>query len=63
MQQTIPLHTINPTDEERYKMLKFLLKLDNRVGDFDEIIKLMSPPEDIETICSKLQGKASKSLL
>ncbi|MBZ4663177.1 MAG: FAD-binding protein [Caloramator sp.] len=60
MQQTIPLHSFNPTDEERHKMLKFLLKLDNRLNDFDEIIKLMSPPEDIETICSKLQGKGVK---
>ncbi|CDF58396.1 flavin monoamine oxidase family protein [Thermobrachium celere] len=60
MQQTIPLYTSNPTDEERYQTLKYLLKNDNRLEDFNNIINLMSPPEDIEKICSKLQGKGIK---
>jgi len=40
----------NPSDLNRYKMLKNMLKSKNREEDLENIIKLMSPPEDINNI-------------
>jgi monoamine oxidase len=40
----------NPTDEERYKMLKITLEKVRRMEDFDNIVELLSPPRDITTI-------------
>lgn len=57
---SIPLQVPNPTDDERHIMLRFLLSIDNRLNDFNDIINLMSPLEDIEKICSKFQGKGKK---
>lgn len=44
------IQPINPTDEERYKMLQITLEEVNRVEDFYNIIELLSPPSDITTI-------------
>lgn len=41
---------INPTDEERHKMLKITLEEANRTEDFDNLVELLSPPKDITTI-------------
>lgn len=40
----------NPSDLNRYEMLKNMLKIKNREEDLENIIKLMSPPEDINNI-------------
>lgn len=40
----------NPTDEERYKMIRMTLEKVNRIEDFDNIIELLGPPKDITTI-------------
>lgn len=42
----------NPTDEERHKMLKIALEKENRIGDFNNIVRLLGPPWDISTILS-----------
>lgn len=44
------IQPINPTDEERYKMLQIALEEVNRLEDFYNIIELLSPPKDITTI-------------
>lgn len=44
------IQPINPTDEERYKMLQITLQEVNRLEDFYNIIELLSPPKDITTI-------------
>lgn len=44
------IQPINPTDEERYKMLEITLEEANRMEDFYNIIELLSPPKDITTI-------------
>jgi monoamine oxidase len=44
------IQPINPTDEERYKMLQMTLEEVNRPEDFYNIIELLSPPKDITTI-------------
>ena len=51
---------INPTDDERYNMLKISLEKTNRLEDFDNIVKLLSPPADITTIISPKQCKGLK---
>lgn len=60
MKIQIPYQVSSPTDVERHEILKFFLKSDNREEDFDEIIKLLSPPQGIEKIASKEQGKKFK---
>ena len=40
----------NPTDEERYEMLRITLQKVKRLEDFDNIVELLSPPKDITTI-------------
>ena len=44
------IQPINPTDEERHKMLKSVLEEANRIEDFDNLLELLSPPKDITTI-------------
>lgn len=44
------IQPINPTDEERYKMLQITLQEVNRLEDLYNIIELLSPPKDITTI-------------
>ncbi|WP_411678878.1 flavin monoamine oxidase family protein [Clostridium thailandense] len=46
-----PYQINNPSDCERYEMLKYILKMQNRSEDLNNIIDLMSPPEDITKIC------------
>lgn len=41
----------NPSDDERYNMLEYVLKNQKRVDDINNIIELMSPPTDITNIC------------
>jgi len=56
----IPYQADNPTDALRHEMLKYLLNLDGRLEDFDYILKLLSPPPDITTICKKGCGKNTR---
>lgn len=51
---------INPTDEERHKMLKIALEKAERIEDFDNIVKFMDPPADITTITWKGVCKGCK---
>lgn len=44
------IQPINPTDEERYKMIQIALEEVNRLEDFYNIVELLSPPQDITTI-------------
>lgn len=60
MKNEVPYQVPNPTDVERHAILRFFLKSDNREEDFHEIIKLLSPPPNIEKIASKEQGKKFK---
>ncbi|KAB3538623.1 NAD(P)-binding protein [Alkaliphilus pronyensis] len=39
-----------PTNDERYRMVKMALEVNNRLEDFDNIIQLLSPPSDILSI-------------
>lgn len=48
---------INPTDEERHRMLKLALEEANHIEDYDNLIELLSPPKDITTILSPGQCK------
>lgn len=54
---TIPYQSDNPTDEQRHAMLKFLLTIDRRPEDFENLKELLGPPPDIKTICPKGYGK------
>lgn len=49
---TIPFQPNNPTPEERYKLLSFVLDTVGRPEDLDNVISLSSPPPDITTIAS-----------
>lgn len=51
---------INPTDEERRKMLKITLEEANRMEDFDNLIELLSPPKEITTIADPGSCKGIK---
>jgi monoamine oxidase len=53
----VPYQVDNPTDEDRYSMLKYILSTSNRPEDFQNIIELLNPPPDITTICPKRKGK------
>lgn len=47
----IPLNLVsNPTDEQRYEMLRLDLTAAGRPEDFENIIQALSPPEDITSI-------------
>ena len=50
----------NPTDEERWKMLRMTLQEVNRIEDFDNIVELLSPEKDITTILAPGSGKGIK---
>jgi monoamine oxidase len=56
----VPYQVGNPTDEDRYSQLKYTLDTAGRPEDFDDVIDLLKPPEDITTICPKGCGKNSK---
>ncbi|AGF55737.1 monoamine oxidase [Clostridium saccharoperbutylacetonicum] len=46
-----PYQIDNPGECERYTMLEYILKMQNRLDDLSNIIDLMSPPKDITDIC------------
>eukprot|EP00831_Metopus_contortus_P063750 TRINITY_DN563_c0_g1_i5.p2 TRINITY_DN563_c0_g1~~TRINITY_DN563_c0_g1_i5.p2 ORF type:complete len:308 (+),score=34.51 TRINITY_DN563_c0_g1_i5:2549-3472(+) len=50
----------NPSQSDRYMMLEYILKIQNRLDDLNNIIDLMSPPEDITNICFKGEAKNAK---
>ncbi|MDV4151105.1 NAD(P)/FAD-dependent oxidoreductase [Clostridium sp. AL.422] len=47
----------NPSDYDRYITIENELKKEGRIEDIENIINLMSPPEDIRSICKSEQGK------
>lgn len=51
---------INPTYEERLKMLRIALEEGNHIEDFDNLVELLSPPKDITTINSAANCKGLK---
>lgn len=50
----------NPSDYDRYNILKDELKKENRIEDLENIIRIMSPPEEIINICKSELGKNIK---
>ena len=46
-----------PSDYDRYIILENRLKEENRTEDLENIIKLLSPPKDITSICTSNNGK------
>lgn len=44
------IQPINPTNEERHKMLRIALEEANHLEDFDNLVELLSPTKDITTI-------------
>ncbi|HEY5524690.1 MAG TPA: amine oxidase, partial [Clostridium sp.] len=44
------IQPINPTEEERHKMIKIALEEGNHPEDFQNLVELLSPPRDITTI-------------
>ncbi|MDR5585963.1 MULTISPECIES: FAD-dependent oxidoreductase [Clostridium] len=54
------IQSLNPSNEERYKMLKTALEKSNRIEDFDDIISALAPPNDITTIASPKDCKEIK---
>lgn len=50
----------NPSDDERYNMLEYILKDQKRVDDINNIVELMSPPTDINNICPSGYAKDIK---
>ncbi|GAA0076594.1 FAD-dependent oxidoreductase [Clostridium sp. CTA-5] len=46
-----PYQIDNPGECERYTMLEYILKMQNRSDDLENIIDLMRPPENITNIC------------
>jgi len=44
------IQPINPTNEERHKMLRLALEEANHLEDFHNLVELLSPPKDITTI-------------
>jgi monoamine oxidase len=51
---------INPTYEERLKMLRIALEEGNHIEDFDNLVELLAPPKDITTINSAANCKGIK---
>jgi monoamine oxidase len=45
-----PIQPRNPTNNERYNLLQYALLEANRMEDFSNVIKLLSPPPDITTL-------------
>lgn len=58
--QEIPFQVDNPTNEDRYSQLKYLLAVEGRPEDFDFILEALKPPKDITTICTEECGKNIK---
>lgn len=58
--QEFPFQVDNPTNEDRYNQLRYLLTAEKRPEDFDYIIEALKPPPDIRTICSNQCGKGVK---
>lgn len=58
--QQIPFQVDNPTNEDRYEQLRFVLTAGRRPEDFENIISILSPPKDIREICSGPCGKGVK---
>ncbi len=50
----------NPSDNERYELLKLALSAVNRSKDFDNIIQFMSPPPPITSIMPKMALKGKR---
>lgn len=50
----------NPTDEERYRMVKDSLKEVNRIEDFNNIIELLGPPPEITKLTKRKNFKDIK---
>lgn len=55
-----PVMPNNPADEDRYELLKLALDRGNRLEDFDNIIKLLSPPPEITSIAPPGYFKGKK---
>jgi monoamine oxidase len=55
-----PFQVDNPTDEDRYTQLKYILTAEERPEDFDYIIDALKPPSDITTLCPNQCGKDIK---
>lgn len=51
---------INPTYEERLKMLRMALEEGNHIEDYENLVELLSPPKDITTINSSKNCKGIK---
>nr|WP_253197781.1 FAD-dependent oxidoreductase [Clostridium gasigenes] len=54
------IQQINPTYEERLKMLRIALEEGNHIEDFDNLVELLGPPKDITTISSPEHCKGLK---
>jgi monoamine oxidase len=54
------LNEENPTDIQRHKMMKIALKEGNHIEDFDDLLELLGPPNDIKTIASPGEFKGIK---
>lgn len=55
-----PIQPGNPTKLERYKLLRYALKDVNRLEDFNHIVDLLSPIQDITNIASPGKYKGVK---
>ncbi|EOD01835.1 Tryptophan 2-monooxygenase [Caldisalinibacter kiritimatiensis] len=55
-----PVQPPNPTDEQRYALIKYELARANRLEDFNNIIELLDAPPDITTIASPGEFKNVK---
>lgn len=53
----VPYQVDNPTNEDRHRYLKYLLDINKRSEDFENIIEALSPPRDITTVCPKGKGR------
>jgi monoamine oxidase len=58
--QEFPFQTDNPTNEDRYNQLRYLLTVEKRPEDFYYIMEALKPPPDITTICPNQCGKGIK---
>ncbi len=50
MKTFIPYQPNNPSTTERYKLLNYTLEINKRPEDFNNIVKLLNPPDDITTV-------------
>ncbi|WP_187296330.1 flavin monoamine oxidase family protein [Tepidibacter mesophilus] len=57
---SIPTQPDNPTNVQRYELTKYGLKNVNRLEDFNNVVKLLSPPSDITSIASPGSFKGVK---